>query len=165
MNKIRIALVLASTFMVISVSAQEKSFGEQEFKPGTTKMSRPSGFFKALPTDEKSEQFDIIGLGAISFSASNTADGTPSSYNHSGQISIPLILANNKTGYQIVFYTSDDQVPYTVEQVGAQTNVYFPLSFYDALRAKLEQSIAARKKVQLKLNYKKTGFREGVIQF
>ena len=165
MNKFKIALVFLSTVFVFAANAQEKSLGEQEFKPGVGKPARPTGFFKVYPTDEKSEQFDIVGLGATSFSASNTADGTPASYNHAVQVSVPLVLANNKAAYQIVFYSSDDQVPYSVEQVGSVTNVYFPLSLYDALRSKLEQAVAAHKKVQLKLNYKKTGFREAVIQF
>jgi hypothetical protein len=44
-------------------------------------------------------------------------------------------------------------------------SIYYPLSVYESLRSRLEQALIARKKVQVKVTLKTTGFREGVLIF
>jgi hypothetical protein len=75
------------------------------------------------------------------------------------------VIAANKGVFQIVFYNNSDLVPYSIEKEGLVNSVFIPVSFFDIVRAKLEQAVAAKKKVQLKVSSKKDGYREAVLQF
>lgn len=123
--------------------------------------------FKAeLPAEDKTVIYDITGTGSISFSVSNTADGTAGSYKHAQQITWTLLAAAEKTNeFQLVFYTGNMDMPYAALQNGKTITAYFPLSMYDDIKEKIGQSLAARKKVQLKVVQKKNGYREATLAF
>jgi hypothetical protein len=108
------------------------------------------------------ETFDILGFGVPSFSISNQANGTEESYLHQLRVSYPLLISGGKSNVQIIFYGNGDKVPYSVVKEDAGAIVYFPLQVHDQLRTRVEQAISARRKVQLKINIKPSGFREAV---
>ena len=117
------------------------------------------------PGQDKTDVFDITGIGGASFTASNTADGSANSYSHALRITLPLITSNKKENYQLVFYSQFEKIPFAVATEVGVTSIYFPASVYDDIRQKLEQAITARKKIQLKVTMKTNGFREGVLIF
>ena len=158
-------LFLVLSFVSISLVGMAQVPVEKEFKIDNNQFNKPRQAFKVIPAEEKSELFDIIGIGAVSISVSNIADGTPNSYNHNSRVTIPLVIAANKGVFQIVFYNNSDLVPYSIEKEGLVNSVFIPVTFFDIVRAKLEQAVAAKKKVQLKVSSKKDGYREAVLQF
>jgi hypothetical protein len=158
-------LFLLVSFLTISIVGMAQLSMEKEYKVDNNQFNKPRQAFKVIPAEEKSEQFDVIGFGAISISVSNTADGTPSSYIHNSRVTLPLVLAGAKANYQVVFYNNSDLVPYSVEKEGLVNSVFVPISLYDIVKTKLEQAVTAKKKVQLKVSSKKDGFREAVLQF
>ncbi len=116
------------------------------------------------PVEDKTDLFDVSGLGGTVFTASNKSDGTTNSYNHTQKITLSLILANSKSqNFQLVFYSREEETPYAAEETGGIVSVYFPISMYDEIKQKLDQSITARKKVQVKVIQKKDGYREGTL--
>lgn len=118
------------------------------------------------PPEDKTEIIDIIGAGSAAFSASNTADGSSSSYNHSLRITIGLTTpANVKGTYQLVFYSVQENIPYAAAAQDGVMTVYYPISMYEGIKQRLDQSFAARKKVQLKVVQKTNGYREGTLMF
>ena len=149
----------------VCVSAQQNDNPESSrpMLPG-----RGSGaVFKVYhnPTQEKTDQFEISGVGGTTFTASNTADGTINSYKHSLQIVVALIPAN-KTGnnnFQLNFYSPTDNVQQAATYFDGTLNIYYPVTVYDDIRTKLEQAFAAKKKVTVKVVQKPNGYREGTI--
>jgi len=118
------------------------------------------------PPEDKTEIIDIIGAGSATFSVSNTADGSSSSYNHSMKITIGLTTpANIKSTYQLVFYSASENIPYAATTLDGVMTVYYPISMYEGIKQRLDQSFAARKKVQLKVVQKTNGYREGTLMF
>jgi hypothetical protein len=117
------------------------------------------------PTQEKTDQFDIQGFGGTTFTASNTADGTTNSFKHSLQIIVTLVPVN-KTGnknFQLNFYSPTENIQQAATYTDETLNIYYPVTVYDAIRAKLEQAFAARKKVMVKVIQKPNGYREGTL--
>jgi len=114
------------------------------------------------PAEAIQETFDILGFGVPSFSISNHANGTEESYLHQLRVSYPLLISGGKSNIQIIFYGIGDKVPYSVVKEDTGAIVYFPLQVHDQLRTRVEQAIASRKKVQLRINIKPSGFREAV---
>jgi hypothetical protein len=106
------------------------------------------------------EVIEVIGLGFPSFSISNYADGTEGSYAHQLRVSYPLQTVGGKTGFQIIFYGVGEKIPYSVVKEDGSTLIYFPFQVHDQLKSRIDQSLAARKKVQLKLLLKPSGLRE-----
>ncbi|MBK9382375.1 MAG: hypothetical protein IPN39_13750 [Chitinophagaceae bacterium] len=118
------------------------------------------------PAEDKTELIDIIGTGSAAFSASNTADGSTASYKHSLKITLALSTpASVKGSYQLVFYTIYENIPYAAATEGGVVTVFYPISMYDGIKQKLDQSFAAKKKVQLKVIQKTNGYREGTLMF
>lgn len=114
--------------------------------------------------EDKIDLIEVTGIGTSAFSTSNTFDGTTSSYKHSLKITVGLLTSGaNKEGFQLVFYSPTELIPYAANSDAGVTYVYYPISLYDAIKLKLDQSFAAKKKVQLKVTQKKDGFREGVL--
>ena len=123
-------------------------------------------FKTAAPTEDKTENFDVRSIGAISFAASNTADGSANSYKHALRITMNRVMADPKAGnYQLVFYSEGENVPLAVSREAGAVSIYYPASIYTDLKEKLEQALQARKKVTIKVTEKTTGFREGVLTF
>jgi hypothetical protein len=158
-------LFLVLSFVSVSLVGMAQVPAERELKMEGGQFTKPRQFFKAQPAEDKTESFDVVGYGSISILVANTADGSPSSYNHNARLTMPITIAGGKTNFQIVFYNTSDLVPYSVEREAAINSVFIPLSMYDVVRTKLEQAVAAKKKVQLKVTSKKDGYREAVLQF
>lgn len=119
---------------------------------------------KGAVTEDKTEIADITGLGSSTFSTSNTFDGTTKSYKHSLKITLELLTSAGKaSNYQLVFYSPDDQQLFAANSNAGVNYIYYPLSFYEGIKLKLEQSLSAKKKIQVKVTFKKDGFREGVL--
>ena len=117
-------------------------------------------------TEDKTEIIDIINTSNASFSASNMADGSAASYKHSLKITLALSTpASVKGSYQLVFYTINKNIPYAAATEGGVVTVFYPISMYDGIKQKLDQSFAAKKKVQLKVIQKTNGYREGTLMF
>jgi len=117
-------------------------------------------------TEDKTEIIDIINTSNASFSASNMADGSAASYKHSLKITLSLSTpATVKGSYQLVFYTINENIPYAAATEGGVVTVFYPMSMYDGIKQKLDQSFAAKKKVQLKVIQKTNGYREGTLMF
>ena len=117
------------------------------------------------PSQEKTDQFEIQSLGGTTFTASNTTDGSTNSYKHSLQIIVGLIPANKSgnNNFQLNFYSSADNIQQAATYNDGTLNIYYPVTVYDAIRTKLEQAFAARKKVMVKVIQKPNGYREGTL--
>ncbi|MFM7511506.1 MAG: hypothetical protein ACKO33_07030 [Bacteroidota bacterium] len=111
-------------------------------------------------TETTQEVIEVIGLGSPSFTVSNHADGTEGSYVHQLRVSYTLQTVGGKNGYQIIFYGVGEKIPYSVLKEDGSTFIYIPFQIHDQLKSRIEQSINARRKVQLKLLLKPSGVRE-----
>jgi hypothetical protein len=119
-------------------------------------------FKPARVASQQQEVLEVIGLGLPSFAVSNMADGSMESYSHNLRVTYPLQIGGGRTGFQLIFYGLNDKIPYAVAQEGNITSVYVPYSVHDQLKGKIEQTLAARKKVQLKINLLPSGLREAI---
>ena len=122
------------------------------------------------PSSDKTDQFEIQSVGGTTFMASNTADGTTNSYNHTLQINMSLVpVKTNSTpsnaNFQLIFYSESQQIQQAATYADGSLSIYYPISFYDGVREKLEQAFAARKKVYVKVVQKPNGYREGTLVF
>jgi hypothetical protein len=109
------------------------------------------------------ELIDVVALGTSSFKVSNMADGTYGSYDHSLRITYPLVLAGGKTGYLLCFYGASEKIPYSVETKAGLTTIYFPVSSHDVIKARIEQTLATKKKITIKLSQLADGYREAQV--
>jgi len=148
-------------FVSISAAAQPTD---------ATNISRADAGFRRFkpinPLTDKTDQVDITGMGAATFTTSNKADGTTNSYKHAQKISITLIPAGGKAGsYQLIFYPESEEVPYAAVYNEGTLNIYYPINLFTTIRATLEQAFAAKKKVSVKVIQKADGYREGKLVF
>ena len=153
-----LCIALAGT---VSASGQESDATNSRIKPNIQKI------FKVYnnPMKDKTDQFEIQGIGGTTFTASNTSDGTAESYKHSLQIVVALTPVN-KTGnnnYQLIFYSPNDNMQQAATYSDGTLNIYYPVAVYDDIKTKLEQAFAARKKVSVKVTQKPNGYREGTL--
>ena len=154
--------ILAVTLLdIMNVSAQNETLAEG-MKNGIGNQRA----FKVYnnPTQDKTDQFEIQGFGGTTFTASNTADGSTNSYNHSLKVIVGLVP--NKAGnnnFQLNFYSPGENIQQAATYTDGILNIYYPVSVYDAIRSKLEQAFAAKKKVTVKVIQKPNGYREGVL--
>jgi hypothetical protein len=126
--------------------------------------SRGSMVFKPVRSGvDNVETIEVIGLGTPSFKASNMADGTYSSYEHSLRVGYPLVLSGGKSGYALCFYGATEKIPYAVETQGGITTFYFPFATHDLIKGRIEQTIATKKKIVVKLTQQADGYREAII--
>lgn len=116
---------------------------------------------------DKLEEYQIAGIGTTSFKASNTVDGTANSFNHSLLIQVTLVPMNKASinGVNLVFYSPNDNIGHAASFKDGYLNIYYPVALYQSLRDKLEQAIAAKKKVTVKVIQKTDGYREGTLVF
>jgi hypothetical protein len=157
-----LGLVMSSVLAQTGVTGSTK--GNNDFLTGDVKDSKIKAKNNIMV--DESEVLNITGISGSSFTVSNIADGTEKSYNHDLRVVISLNIAENKTEkYQIVFYSSQDKIPFAVANEISVFSVYYPISLYESIKTRLEQSVAARKKVQLKVVRKTNGYREGTLIF
>lgn len=143
-------------------------FAEQDDSKGLSAPAAKGGnlaFKPVRPMQSKEETLDITGFGTPVIAVSNTADGTAKSYQHSFRVTYPLLIAGGKSGYFLVFYGDSEAIPYAVQTESTGISVYFPYVAHEQIKNKIEQSLLARKKVQLKVTQKVEGYREAVLSF
>jgi hypothetical protein len=145
----------------LTLSAQEAETLNPALRPPGQQVFK----YRNTITQDKTEQFEIQGLGGTNFTSSNTVDGTAGSYKHSLQISVALVPVNKagNSNYQLIFYSPNDNMPEAVTSKDGSVSIYYPLSVYDDIRSKLEQAFTARKKVTVKVTQKTNGYREGTL--
>lgn len=111
------------------------------------------------------DQFDIQSIGGTTFTASNTANGTANSFLHNLQINVTLLPTNKtlKSSIQLIFYSTPVNIYQAAYNNDGVIAVFFPMSMYDGIKKSLEESIAAKKKVVVKVVQKTDGYREGTL--
>jgi hypothetical protein len=77
---------------------------------------------------------------------------------------VPVLKTGNSS-FQLVFYSDPTGLPQAASYKEGFLNIYYPISFYDGIREKLEQAIANKKKVYVKVVQKTNGYREGSLIF
>jgi len=144
-----------------SVAAQEAETVNSRIRPPGQQIFKIYNEVK----QDKTEQFEIQGLGGTTFTASNTIDGTAYSYKHSLQITVSLVPVNKggNSNYQLVFYSANDNMQEAATYKDGTVSIYYPVAVYDDIKTKLEQAFAARKKVTVKVTQKTNGYREGTL--
>jgi len=149
--------VLFSTLIAFS---QNETLMEARMKSGL-------GAFKAtLPNEDKTETIEITGSKLVSISISNTADGSQNSFRHSLRIILALASSNSKAApMQLVFYSNSESIPYAEFNDKGTINVYYPMEVYESIRQRLDENLAARKRIQLKVVEKTNGYREATLVF
>jgi hypothetical protein len=141
------------------ISTAQSTLSTQDSLPVKNMPKRVS-----VVKQDKMDILDITGVSSSTFSTSNIFDGTINSYKHSLKITMSLLTSGSpKEAYQLVFYSADDQMPFVANSDAGITYVYYPISLYEAIKQKLDQSFAAKRKVQLKVTQRTDGFREGVL--
>ncbi|MBM3414570.1 MAG: hypothetical protein FJY16_06510 [Bacteroidetes bacterium] len=149
--------------LLVSVLVQLLSFGYSQAQQTADMLGRQqeSLLFKAARVaSPQQEVYEVVGLGLPSFTVSNIADGSFESYVHSLRVTYPLQLGGGRTGFQLIFYGLNDKIQYAVAQEGNSTSIYMPYALHDNLKGKIEQTLSARRKVQLKINLLPSGLRE-----
>lgn len=118
------------------------------------------------PAQDKTDQFEITSIGSVTFTTSNTVDGTTNSYKHTQKITLQLFPAGNKTGtYLLNFYPENQNIPEAASYTDGTLNIYYPLSMLSTVKESLEKALAAKKKVFVKVTQKPNGYREGTLAF
>jgi hypothetical protein len=131
-----------------------------------SRMQQGRAFKSIMPQQEKSDSYEVTGSKLISISVANTADGSQNSYKHAMRLVLGLSFSNPKAGpAQLVFYSGGESIPYAEITENGVLNIYYPYEVYETIRQRLEESLAARRKVQLKITEKPTGYREAVLVF
>ena len=115
--------------------------------------------------ENKESVVEIIGIGNSTFATSSNFEGTASSYKYSLKITLSLLLSSaSKETFQLVFYSPEDAaLPQAASFQDGVTTVFYPISLYEAIKFKLDQSFTLKKKVQLKVTLHTDGFREGIL--
>lgn len=163
MKKISI-LILVFVFVHTLLNAQAVEFEDAKFQ--AIKLNKANMAFKPIIIESsQTEQIEITGWGAPSYTVSNVASGLTSSYEHSYRVAYPLTVTGNKAGYSLVFYGPHDKIPYSVEVENGKTTLYIPFSLHDNFKAKFEQALTLRKKVTVALKLEVNGYREASWKF
>ena len=153
-------------FVSFSTFAQSTSVSDAISAKAENNYARPLKFEPINPANDKTDQVEITGLGAATFTTSNIADGSLNSYKHSQKISISLNPLVGKTGsYQLIFYPESDHIQYAASSDNGVVSIYYPLNLFTVIKGTLEQSFAAKKKVTVKVIQKADGYREGTLVF
>jgi hypothetical protein len=156
--------------IITSAFAQNSTGTLSESKTSEARMSDIDKSIKLKSknniTVDESEVLNVTGISGSAFTVWNTADGTEKSYNHELRVVVSLNIAENKSQkYQLVFYSSGDKIPFAVGNDVTSFSVFYPISMYESIKQKLEQSLNAKKRVQLKVIRKSDGYREGTLIF
>jgi hypothetical protein len=141
----------------------------QQPAPVDLRFQKPSTFkenmiFKPTIVEaDNVELIEVVALGTPSFKVSNTADGTYESYSHALRINYPLVLTSGKTGFMLCFYGPSEKIAYSVETKEGVTTIYFPVSAHDVVKTRIDQTLATKKKIAIKLSQLADGYREALI--
>jgi hypothetical protein len=167
MNKRLLFLVIGSLFAVAAFCQSSETIdGATQSKAMMEKINSRASFKVHNPQQDKTDMLIVTGIGSVSFATSNTSDGTSNSYYHSQRITMPLQVSSVKpVNVSLIFYSSGDKIPYAATSGDEGVNVYYPINLYEEIKQRLEQSLSAKKKVQLKVTQKTDGFREAVLLF
>lgn len=164
-----VCVVMLVSFFALAQTDKELTASREVKDPGlilTGPASQRMQFKVRNPAEDKTELFDVTGVGGAVFTSSNTADGTVNSFKHSLRINLPLTVSNSKgSNFQLVFYSETENIPFAATVENGTFSVYYPLSMYESIKQKLDQYLPARKKIQLKVIQKTNGYREGTLTF
>jgi|JI6StandDraft_1071083.scaffolds.fasta_scaffold00099_4 hypothetical protein len=164
MKKQSLLLLLLAGLLSVHVQAQKSEEDPEAVRSGGVLMKR--AFKTEMPAADKNETWEVKGISSVVFAASNLADGSHNSYKHSLRITMELTMTDVKAGkFQLVFYSAGENMPYAMSRLDGITSIYYPVAIYDDIRQKLEQSLAIRKKVTVKVAEKTNGYKEGVLVF
>jgi hypothetical protein len=164
-------LLMIAMICGVSMYAQKTDTGFTNDPSKTTVNTRTAGtkeqYYALHPKEDRSLAIEITGLPGMSFSVTNTADGSAAGmgYNHSENIVISLQTNVKDTSYQLVFYSEKENFQKIMSEEGNTRSVFYPMSMYADIKQKLEQSISLKKKVQLKLTLRKEGYSEAKLLF
>lgn len=132
--------------------------------PVSITNEKEKAFVAYKPTKETTDIFDVTGTGNVVYTTANYSDGTPNSFKHTLTITVALYTAKNRTGnYQLAFYSPDDKIPYSAIFLNDALTIYYPISLYESISKKLDDAVAGRKKIQVKVVQKPNGYREGTL--
>jgi hypothetical protein len=158
-------ILLATGISVVSWSQSSETVVDEPARVIDGEIKKP--VFKARqPMEDKVETIEVSGLGQTTYTTSNTVDGSVKSFEHSLRIVVSLNTVGGKpSSCQLIFYTAGDKIQQAAASDNGQVNIFYPVSVYESIRTRLEQALTARKKVQIKVTQKTTGYREGVLMF
>ncbi len=157
-------LMILQAFFFSSVLHAQKTASDTNPAGAVADLPKMSGK-TTKPTENKDDTIALSGMGGLTFVVSNIADGTYNTYKHSQRILLPLVTSVNGPKFQLVFYGENDNIPYAVALDGDVVDIYYPMVMFADIKQKLEQSLAQKKKIQLRIVQRKDGFREGAIIF
>ena len=165
--KKNVSLITGFLLMTTGLLAQKTENDPTAGAGGRTGTAQTKEQYYALnPKEDKSETIDITGTGSMSFSVSNKSHGSAAStYTHSEKITLSISTNTKNTTYQLIFYSDKEYFQNITTQEGSIVSVYFPMSMYTEIKQKIDQFLAAKKKVQLKLTQKAEGFTEATLLF
>jgi len=164
MNMRKYGLFLLPAILVVAMANSQSA----EVDPNSVKTDNKLAnrvFKERNPTEDKTDLVEVNGLGSATFTVSNVADGTANSYRHSKRIILGLQTTAKGISYRLVFYGDDENIPYTVSLENSTMSLLYPSYMYDDIKQKIEQGLAQRKKIQIKVEQKKDGYREASILF
>jgi hypothetical protein len=154
--------------MVSVVSFSQVTDNVSNASSNTLQANKAKTAFKEGAVEkDKIEEFEIAALGTTSFRTSNVMDGSVNSYSHSLLVQVALVPVskNSVNGINLVFYSPNDNISQAASYKDGYLNIYYPVALYQGLREKLEQAMAAKKKITVKTIQKKDGYREGTLAF
>jgi len=163
MRKLFFLLVFSLFSQFAMTSNAQNVFIEDVRTDQATVVPKKMEFKPTQQLSDNVEIIELISLGTPTIKISNMADGTKRSYDHALRISYPLVLASGKTGYQLCFYNTPEIMPYTVETKAGITSIYFPVSIHDVIKNRIDQTLAAKKKIAIKLTQLIDGYREAIL--
>jgi hypothetical protein len=116
--------------------------------------------------NDKTDLIEMSGLGGAIFTVANTNNGSPDTYKHSLRITLSLLPASGKQGsYELIFYPPSENIQFSAMYSDGLLKIYYPISLYQGIKEKLDQSFAARKKVTVKVIQQTNGYCEGSLIF
>ena len=164
----KIILIIATTFFAGTIFSQASETVVNSNTGGRV-MSKDKQLFlinSRNKNEDKTDLLDITGISGTVYSSMSYPDGSTVSTGYSSKIILSLLTGINKTGgYQLVFLPDGERVPAAVDSQNGISSIYFHINAFQSLSQKLEQSIAAKKKVQIKLTQNPNGYREGILVF
>jgi len=165
MRKLIFSSICVFVFGALSVSAQPTENTNSSSTKTPVVGERVFKIYNA-PTKDVTEQFEISGIGTTTFQASNIADGTINSYKHNMQIKMTLIpVKTGNNNFQLIFYQEYEHIQQAATYADGVLNIYYPIAMYEGIKQKLDQYLAAKKKVFVKVVQLTNGYREGTLIF
>ncbi len=166
MKKYLLILVCIISVCNISSFGQATDIDPASIKNGVKVRNNKGEYYGIInPSKDINNEYIITGTTIASFSVSNKADGSSNSFKHTQRVVLNLVTANKNDKLELVFYAGADEMPYTVNQVKELISAYYPISMYESIKQKLDESLSSKKKVILKVEMKTDGYREAQLIF